>query len=396
MELNKKTTLRIILILFATVAFCIGLIHISSVWAAVNSVLGIFTPLILGLCLAFLLSPLAGALEVKIFGSLARRFPKKGKTVARGLAIFTSIIIVAGVVAMLILLIVPEFEQAFTILGNTLPVSITKLITNINSFLAQLDVSFRIPVGVSANWTTLQSSLKAYIQSAFENGALGDIANKALTVVSWFANLILGLIFSVYVLIEKEKILEFVSRFIRAYSSEKTAARIFKVSKLTKTSFRNFVAGQLTEAVIIGMLCFFGMLIFRFPYPMATSAVVGVMTVIPIFGAWIGAIIGAMLALSSSFTTSLLFILFIVILQQLDGDFIYPKVVGKSVGLPGILVFVSVILGAGIGGIIGILIAIPICSIIYVLIKEAIDKRLFKIKSEKELEAMPIIPPPKS
>ena len=123
------------------------------------------------------------------------------------------------------------------------------------------------------------------------------------------------------------------------------------------------------------------MLIFRFPYPTATSAVVGITALIPVFGAWIGGILGAILSLSVSPAKALLFILFLIVLQQLEGDFIYPRVVGKSVGLPSILVFISVMLGASISGVIGMLLAVPICSILYVLVKEAVEKRLSRKKA---------------
>lgn len=381
MELNKKNTGSIILILFATVAFCIALINLSSVWAAFQKVFSILTPIIMGLCIAFLLDPLTSALEAKLFGSLVRRYPKKGRAAARALGIVTTIIVVAGIIALLVLLVVPEVQEAFSIIGETLPNAILKFISNTNGLLEKLDVSYRIPIGASSDWAALLSNAKTYIKNAFENGVLNDIASTALTVVSGITNFLLGLILSIYVLMQKEKIRIFTSRFIRAYTSEKTAARIFKTANLTKVSFRNFVTGQLTEALIIGILCFIGMLIFRFPYPTATSAVVGITALIPVFGAWIGGILGAILSLSVSPAKALLFILFLIILQQLEGDFIYPRVVGKSVGLPSILVFISVMLGASISGVIGMLLAVPICSILYVLVKEAVEKRLSRKKA---------------
>lgn len=396
MDLNNKNTRRIILILFAAIAFCIGLINLSSVWTAFKNGIGILTPVILGLGIAFLLNPLTNSIETRLLGSLSRRFPKKGKSAARALAIFLTIIIVAGVIALLVLLIVPEVEEAFTIIGNTLPEAVIKLIGNINNLLEKFDVSFRIPAGGAADWTDLFSNTKTYIQNAFESGALSDIANTALSVVSGITNFLLGLILSIYVLMQKEKIGAFTSRFIKAFSKEKTSTQIFKVANLSKVSFRNFVTGQLTEAVIIGLLCFIGMLIFRFPYPTATSAVVGVMALIPVFGAWIGGILGALLSLSESFTKALLFILFLVILQQLEGDFIYPRVVGKSVGLPGILVFVSVMLGASVAGVVGMILAVPICSILFVLVKESVDKRLKRKAALKRPEEIKITSPPGS
>ena len=392
MELNKATVRKIILILFSAIAFCIALINLNSVWAFVIKFVGILTPLIIGLCIAFILSPLTALLEKRLLGSLTKRFPKKGKTAARGLGVFLSMIIVAGFISLLILLVVPEVEDAFIIISKTFPASITKLIFSINELLAKYEIAFKIPSGGVSGWTDLLSTAKDYVKSAFESGALSDIANTAISVISGLLNFVLGLIFSIYVLMQKERIGGFLSRFVRAYSKEKVAARVFKIAHLTKVSFRNFVTGQLTEAVIIGMLCFLGMLIFRFPYPTATSAVVGVMALVPIFGAWIGGILGFLLSLSDSFTRALLFILFLIILQQLEGNLIYPRVVGKSVGLPGILVFVSVMLGASIGGILGILLSVPLCSIFFVLVKEAVSSRLSKKKAVDNLTKIGILP----
>lgn len=393
MELNKANSKKILLILIAAITFCIGLINLSSVWAFVTKSFGILTPIIIGLCIAFILNSLTSTIETRMLGFLAKRFPKKGKTAARALSIVMAIIIVAGVIALVILLLVPAINDAFSQIIAELPEQITTLVEKINDLLARFKIDFQIPLGEEADWTKLIDQAKAYIQNALKNGMLSDIANTTLSVVSGFANFILGLILSIYLLMQKEKINLFISRFIRAYSKEKTSKLIFKVAHLTNVSFRNFVTGQLTESVIIGMLCFFGMLIFRFPYPAATSAVVGVMALVPVFGSWIGAILGALLCLSRSFPTALLFVLFFVILQQLEGNLIYPRVVGKSVGLPGILVFIAVTLGASIGGIVGIILAVPICSILFVLIKEAIDKRLKKKKVIDNLDDLGIVHP---
>lgn len=386
MELNKKNTTKIILILFSTVAFCIGLINLGTVWGAILKFFKILTPVILGLCIAFVLDPLVMTLETKMFGSIAKRNPKSGKSAARGLGIFASLIIVSGIIALLLLLVIPEIEEALTILANTLPGTIANLINSANDLLARYEVDFRIPTGKLSEWTDLLVQAKEYIQNAFESGALSNIANTALSVLSGFAKFLVGLILSIYVLMQKEKIELFISRFIKAYLSERVSSRIFRVATITKVSFRNYVTGQLTEAMILGMLCFIGMLIFRFPYPTATSAVVGIMALIPIFGAWIGGILGALLSLSQSFTKALLFVLFLIILQQIEGNLIYPRVVGKSVGLPGILVLISVMIGASIGGVLGMILAVPVCSILSVLIKESVDKRLSRKNAANNLE----------
>ncbi len=393
MELNKNTVSKIIFILFATVAFCIGLINLSSVWDALNRVLNIFTPIIIGLCIAFLLDPLASFLETKAFGRLRTRFAQKGKSAARALGIFIALIIVAGVIALIILLVVPEIEEAFTIIANTLPASLAKLIGNINALLAKYEIVFRIPTDNLSEWTDLLFKATDYLQHALDSGTLSDIASTAFSLLAGFTKFFLGVVLSIYVLMQKERIGRFATRLVRAYSKDKTAARIFKFANLTRVSFRNYVTGQLTEAMILSMLCFIGMLIFRFPYPTAASAVIGVSAFIPIFGAWIGAVLGALLSLSQSPMKALLFIVFIIVLQQIEGNLIYPRVVGKSVGLPGILVLISVLIGAGAGGIIGMILAVPICSIVTVLVRESIEKRLMKKKVLTELADMKIISP---
>jgi len=389
MELGRDTTRKIILILFAAIAFCIGLINLGAVLRALKYVFGILSPIILGLCIAFLLSPLTAALETRLFGPLAERGSKKGGAAARGLSVFLTLIIVAGIIALLVLLVLPEVQDAFTVIGSTLPSAAAKLIADLNGLLEKLGFPARIPGGGTEGWAALLDRLRAYFRDAFESGGLSGIASTALSVAGRIARFLLGLIFSVYVLMQKEKFGAFFSRCVRAYAKESSVARIFRIARLTSSAFRNFVTGQLTEAMIVGMLCFFGMLVFHFPYPTAASAIVGVMALVPVFGSWIGAIAGALLALSDSVTKALLFILFFVVLQQLEGDFIYPRIVGRSLGLPSILVFVSVIVGAGTGGIIGMILAVPLCSVLTVLLRESIDRHLASKSPEKKAGIAP-------
>lgn len=398
MELNKENIKKIIFILFLTVAFCIALIHISSIWAALGSVLRVLTPIIIGFCLAFLLDPLTTILETKVFGFLERRFPKKGPAVARALGLAFCLIIVAGAIALLLLLVVPEVREAISIIGQTVPTAVTNAAVSINGWLERFDIEFQIPVGGSSEWMVNFTKIRQYVETLLNEGYLSNLANTALSVVSGFTSFILGLILSIYILAQRDKILLFFRQLTRAAFRPHTTRAVFKVTGLCNSAFRSFVTGQLTEAVIIALLCFFGMLVFRFPYPTATSAVIGVTALIPVFGAWIGGILGALLALSDSVTKALLFIVFLVVLQQLEGDLIYPRVVGKSVGLPGVLVFVAVTLGASISGVVGMLLAVPLCSVIYTLVKEFIDSRLSKKigtgDDQKNAAAPPDTPPP--
>ena len=194
--------------------------------------------------------------------------------------------------------------------------------------------------------------------------------------LSRFITGLFGFIISIYTLAQKERIDRALRRFIRAYTSEKTAARIFRINELVRVSFRNFITGQVLDALIMAVLCFIGMEIFRFPYAGAVCAVVGVMVLVPQVGSWIAGTIGTLLSLTQSFTKALLFVVFYETLVQIKINVISPKVVGKVTGLPGILVLISVIVGGNIAGVVGMLIAVPICSIVVVLLHDDINRRL--------------------
>ena len=217
MVLDKQNIKKIILILFAAIAFAAALFYASDLWAALKSVIAIFSPIILGLCLAFLLDPLTGFFETKVFGALKRKFPKNGGNAARGLGLFFSLLIVAGVIAAVVLLIIPEVKVAFTIIGETIPDAITTTIANINNLLEKLDVEFRIPMGGAKNWMELISTAKQYLSSAMESGVIGNIATTAMSVVSGLINFLMGLILSIYVLLQRDNICAFTRRFIKAY-----------------------------------------------------------------------------------------------------------------------------------------------------------------------------------
>ena len=203
-----------------------------------------------------------------------------------------------------------------------------------------------------------------------------------------FINVTIGLVFAIYFLAQKEKISSQVGNLIDAYLPEKIIRKIRDIASLSNKIFSNFVGGQCIEAIIIGFLCFLGMLILRLPYASTISVLVGFTALIPVFGAFIGTIIGAFLIFMISPLQALIFIIFILVLQQLEGNLIYPKVVGKSVGLPGIWVLVAVTVGASINGILGMLLSVPIVSIIYSIVATNVKYRLDeKNKDNKKAQA---------
>ena len=193
------------------------------------------------------------------------------------------------------------------------------------------------------------------------------------SMVRFFFALIIG----IYALASKEKLNRQVKQLIYAYLKPKTADRIYHVCGVANETFSNFIVGQCTEAVILGILCIIGMSIFRFPYAVMIGTLVGATALIPVIGAYMGAIIGAIMVLTQgSPLHAFLFIVFIVVLQQLEGNIIYPKVVGSSVGLPGIWVLAAVTIGASLNGVFGLLLGVPLAATLYRLLGEDSRKRL--------------------
>lgn len=203
------------------------------------------------------------------------------------------------------------------------------------------------------------------------SGILTVTWGAATSVLSVLVDVLLGLVFALYLLAKKEVVAAHLKKTVLP---QKKAQRLLSIASLTNQTFTNFVSGQLTEAVIIGVLCFFEMLILGIPYAGAVSAFVAVTALVPIFGAWIGGGLGAFLILLAEPGKALWFILFLLVLQQVEGNLIYPKVVGKSVGLPGLLVLMAVTIGGEAFGILGMLFSVPVCAVLYSLYLEFMKK----------------------
>ena len=185
----------------------------------------------------------------------------------------------------------------------------------------------------------------------------------------------MGVVFSVYILAQKETLARQLKKLLYlAFPQEKVSRFLAFLGRVSRT-FSQFVTGQILEASILGSLVFIGMLIFRMPYAPVIAVLIGVTALIPILGAWIGAIVGALLILPTSFMQAVWFVIFLIVLQQIEGNLIYPHVVGKSVGLPGIWVFFAVIVGSGLGGIVGMMLGVPVCAVVYDEIRRSVRRK---------------------
>ena len=236
---------------------------------------------------------------------------------------------------------------------------------------------------VSINWEQTGKELFQSLVKGSETvltGALGVLGG----IISVSTNFLMGLVAAIYGLAQKEKIMSFTKRLMAATLPKRAAQRVQKVATLSSKVFSKFIIGQMTEAVVLGTLCLAGMTLFRFPYAVVISMFIAVTALIPVVGAFIGGAVGAVLILSVSPLKALLFVVFLVVLQQLEGNLIYPRVVGKSVGLPGIVVFSAIIIGGNAGGVLGALLSVPTAAVIFILTKEFVDKKTKKTVKESD------------
>ena len=286
-----------------------------------------------------------------------------------------SILLVIGIILAIVLIILPELRD-----------SVASLIEMIPSYAEE----------VQSWWSSLAAFLDKYNvdlpEFDFKPDKLIDIlkdggtmlfnttASVTASIVTAVMNFVIAFAFSIYVLAQKETLKRQSLKVLRAVMKPEKLQKLLELLELSNRTFTNFITGQLTEAVIIGALCFVGMTIFGMPYAPAISVLVGFTALIPVFGAFIGTAVGAFLILLVKPIQALWFIVFIIVLQQFEGNLIYPKVVGKSVGLPGIWVLVAVTVGGSAMGVMGMLISVPVCSILYTVSRQAVNDRL-KIKN---------------
>lgn len=286
-------------------------------------------------------------------------------------AIITLLLVIAGVIG----LVIPELVECVKLLIKEVPAVLDAFVDWINEGpLPTSDVAEDVLQWLSdVNW---HEKIQQLVQTVLSG--VGDAAQIAVSAVSSVAtviiDIVIGLIFAVYLLMGKERLLGQFRRLGRRYLPGRTVAKLRYVLTTVNSCFHRFIVGQCTEAVILGALCMLGMWIFRFPYAMMVGTLIGFMALLPIVGAFIGAGVGAFMILTVSPIQALWFLVFIVVLQQLEGNLIYPRVVGSSIGLPGVWVLAAVTVGGGVLGIGGMLLGVPLTAAVYQLLREDVKR----------------------
>lgn len=368
LEKNKRIILEIIIF---TVLLVFGLLNIKTIFYFLLYIIKIFMPFIIGAIMAFVLNVLLNLIENKLLKNAFKKKYKKLVKYKRPISLTFAIIFIIFLLGMLLFLVVPELKKSIVIFTNNLPEYTVKLSTTLNNFGVNQDSIEKL--------TTSLNDIKDAGLDYLKNNKelfLSNSISIATGIVSSFTNMVLGIVFAIYILAQKEKLSIQVNKVMIAYLNKKQIEKINNTFTLANRVCSNFISGQCMEALIIGVLCFIGMLVLRIPYATTISVLIGFTALIPVFGAFIGTAIGAFLILMISPVKAIIFIIFILVLQQFEGNLIYPKVVGKSVGLPGIWVMVAVTVGASVAGIAGMLISVPLCSILYSILATHVNTRL--------------------
>jgi len=373
MDLNRNNLKKIMfLIVFAIAAFEI-FHNISGVIEEVSGLIDLIAPFLIGFCIAFVVNLLMSPME-RLWNRIWKKRKGKWKTgLRRPVCLILSMLLLIGSVFAVVFIIVPQLQEA----GNKVSGKIPQYVDIIEGWWDKLSIMLEERGIVLPDLSLDNDAITEAVGSIFETQG-NDVVNKTLeitrSIVGGVVNSFLGIIFSLYILSEKELWKARTKRLLQAVIPDKYADKVLEITELANVSFSNYVTGQVTEALIIGSLCFVGMLIFSFPYALPISILICFTALIPIFGAFIGAGVSAFLIFIESPVKALWFIVFILVLQQLEDNLIYPKVVGKSVGLPGIWVLLAVTVGGGAFGIFGMLVSVPLCAVIYELVQKYVRK----------------------
>ncbi len=370
--MDKALFKKYILIATYTVVLFLVLSHLNVVASSLGYICNVAKPIIIGACIMFVMNVLLKFYEKHFFKHCFEN-KKNGQKKKRGICVLLTYAPFALFITVLSLVVVPQVAQSVRTLAEHLPAYLKAASENITAFLQQMGFSDDLGEIIQRFMSQLEISLSDVVKNVA--GAVLDVTvNVAKAVFNFF----LGLIIAAYMLFAKEKLVKIAKKLCYAIFKQKAAETINDIAAEANVTFSRFIGGQVLSAIILGCLCFIGMLIIGIPYAPLISCIVGVASIIPVLGPFIGAIPSAFIILMEDPVKALVFLIFILVLQQFKGNLIYPKIVGTAVGLDGLWVIAAVIIGGGIGGAMGMLVGVPLMAVIYSLVKVYAEKSVKK------------------
>ncbi|MDO4323033.1 MAG: AI-2E family transporter [Lachnospiraceae bacterium] len=356
------------------IASCLCVKYSDTVFGLLALLFNTLKPLWMGFAIAYILNILMGKLE-KIY------FPRKKEPwvdrTRRPVCVFASIFIVLFIAVFLILLVIPAMGDSIYVLTKDIPkafLRFQKWLSGQAENAGFLEIQ-ELVNGLKIDWNDLYNKLSGVLSKG-----IGSIFTSAFSVANLIASFtitgVVAVIFSIYMLFQKENLKRQFKKAASVYLPQRWRSKAEEFLHLANETFTSFISGQVLEAFILGTLCGVGMFILRLPYALMTGVIVGVSALIPVMGAYIGAIAGAFMILTISPLKALIFLIFLAILQQVEGNVIYPRVVGGSIGLPGIWVLAAVTVGGGLLGVPGMLLGVPLTATLYKWIRKDVNERV--------------------
>ena len=385
MELNKENMKKIMLLIVFTVLVLACAINYKTVFQYIAVFFGIIFPFVLGGIIAFIINIPMRSLEKNLFGRIPWKKKEKRKGLIRGLSMVTAMALIVAVVVLVFFVVVPQLGDTVMEVSNNIVQFWPKVQEWAMKIFSDNPEIMEWVNSIEIDWESLLKQAISFLQTG-AGTILGSTFNVAKVIVNFATNFAVAFVFAIYVLLQKEKLQVQIGKVMYAFLPERVVESTLDVCRLANKTFSNFLTGQCLEAVILGCMFVIAMSIFRFPYALLIGVLIAFTALIPIFGAFIGCAVGTFLILIENPMQALGFIILFLVLQQIEGNLIYPHVVGNSVGLPSIWVLVAVTLGASLMGVAGMLIFIPLLSVIYTLFRRHVYKRLKKRKVLEKCE----------
>lgn len=372
-DLGKKKREWIFLI------FCIGLtalavLRFDSLLALLGKGFLMLKPFLIGASMAFVINLPLKVVEKKLLTSLPAKLEKSKRTIS----IILSLLFFVAVIAFVVMTVIPQMGRTITSLGQKIPVFFQNLLQQAEILLADNPQAVEYIESLeyaSINWQGILNKTAEFLKNGVSS-LLASTVTVAGSVLGALVNGVIAFIFSIYILTQKEKLKDQLKRILRAYMKEKSRERVIYIGKLLYHNFSKFLTGQCIEAVILGALFILVMTVCGMPYAFMIGVLIGFTALIPIVGAFIGCFVGAFMILVEDPVKALIFLIIFLVIQQIEGNLIYPKVVGNSVGLPSLWVLLAVTLGSSMFGVVGMLVFIPLFSTGYTLLKEDVNKKI--------------------
>lgn len=374
MDLNKGNMKKIRGLILFTALVCLAVVNMDVLLNGIFFLLGIVRPFIYGAAIAFVLNIPMRAIEKGLF---ARAKSPKTDKMKRPVSIFLAFMLVVLIIVIVTVTVIPQVTKTMIELGNEIPqfladaqIWLEELFASQPQLLAMLE-EFE-PAEV--NWDSIVNTVIDFMQNGLGN-VVSSTVTMASTIIGGVVNIFVALVFSFYILAQKEKLGDQFKRILHAYCPQKVYDKTLEIISLAGKNFNSFITGQCMEAVILGMMFIISMTLFRFPYAVMVGVLIAFTALIPIVGAFIGCFVGAFLIMVDDPVKAIWFLILFIVLQQIEGNLIYPHVVGSSVGLPSIWVLAAVTIGGSLMGVVGMLIFIPILSTVYALLREDVNER---------------------